>query len=98
MVSAQPASWEFAEGDEIVSGRYAVRLLGGGHRYEAYLAWDDELLTLVVVKILRPDVVGEPRALAGLEGEASALASLAHPALVRSFGHSLEGERPHLVL
>jgi eukaryotic-like serine/threonine-protein kinase len=91
-------SWRFAEGDEIAPGRHAVRLLGGGHRYEAYLAWDDELLTLVVAKILRPHLVDDPRARAGLDTEARALASLQHPVLVRSFGQSLGGARPHLVL
>ena len=91
-------SWEFEEGDEIVAGRYAVRLLGGGHRYEAYVVWDDALLTLVVVKVLRPHEAGSPSARAALEREARALAALDHPALVRSFGHVLEGGRPHLVL
>ena len=47
-------TWGFAEGDLIAPGRHAVRLLGGGRRYEAYLTWDDELHTLVVVKIVRP--------------------------------------------
>jgi eukaryotic-like serine/threonine-protein kinase len=97
-MTTSSASWHFAEGDEIVPGRHAIRLLGGGHRYEAYLAWDDELLTLVAVKILRPDLVEEPRARAGLAGEAHALGSLEHPAIVRSFGRSLDGQRPHLVL
>jgi serine/threonine protein kinase len=91
-------SWRFAEGDEIAPGRHAVRLLGGGHRYEAYLAWHDELLTLVVAKILRPHLVDDPRARSALDTEARALASLDHPVLVRSFGHSLDGARPHLVL
>jgi serine/threonine protein kinase len=91
-------TWDFEEGDEIVTGRYAVRLLGGGHRYEAYLIWDDELMTLATMKILRPRLVADPGALAGLEREASALAALNHPAIVRSFDHVLSGDRPHLVL
>ena len=36
-------SWELAEGDEIAADLSAVKLLGGGFRYEAYLAWDDRL-------------------------------------------------------
>lgn len=98
MPTGQSDSWTFAEGDEIVPGRYAVRLLGGGSRYEAYVAWDDALLTLVVVKILRPREVKSGSARAALEREARALAALDHPALVRSFGNLIEGERPHLVL
>src|SRR5688500_12350193 len=97
-VDMRSASWEFAEGDEIVPGRYAVRLLGGGHRYEAYIAWDDELLTLVVAKILRPHLVGEPWAVAALQSEARALGSLTHPVLVRSFDQVMDGDRPHVVL
>jgi eukaryotic-like serine/threonine-protein kinase len=97
-VTSTSTSWGFEEGDEIFPRRYAVRLLGGGRRYEAYIAWDDDLLTLVTVKILRPQLVENSDALAGLEGEARALAVLVHPSIVRSFDHVLSGERPHLVL
>ena len=92
------ASWGFVEGAEIVPGRHAVRLLGGGHRYEAYLAWDDELRALVAVKIVRPDLVDHPGVLAGLAGEARVLERLSHPVIVRGFDAVLGGTRPHLVL
>jgi serine/threonine protein kinase len=92
------ASWHFREGDEIAPGRHAVRLLGGGQRFEAYLAWDDQLLALVVVKVLRPDQVDDPAALAALAAEAAMLERLHHPAIMRSFDAVLEGARPHLVL
>ena len=95
---ADTSSWAFSEGEEIVPGRYAVRLLGGGRRYEAYVAWDDALLALVVVKALRPREVESPPARAALEREARALAALDHPALVRSFASVVDGEHPHLVL
>ena len=91
-------SWGFAEGDEIVAGRHATRLLGGGRRYEAYLAWDDALHALVVVKVVRPKLVAEGRGLTGLAAEAHALESLNHPAVVRMFDAVLDGDRPHLVL
>jgi serine/threonine protein kinase len=91
-------SWRFEEGDEIVPGRHAVRLLGGGRRYEAYLAWDDALYALVVVKIVRPARLDDPATRAGIAGEARALASLDHPAIVRAFDAVLDGDRPHLVL
>jgi eukaryotic-like serine/threonine-protein kinase len=90
--------WNLAEGDEIAPSRHAVQLLGGGRRYEAYLAWDDELWTLVVAKLVRPSLVGDPSTLRGLAGEIQALERLAHPAIVRSFGSTLGGERPHVVL
>jgi serine/threonine protein kinase len=91
------STWGFAEGDEIAPGRHAVRLLGGGHRYEAWLAWDERLRALVVAKLLRPDQAGDPAARRVLEAEGRMLSRLAHPMLVRSFGAGA-GERPHLVL
>jgi serine/threonine protein kinase len=91
-------SWRFRSGDTIVPGRRALMLLGGGERYEAYLAWDDRLHATVVAKILRPHLVSDGRSRRGLRSEAAALEALPHPALVRSFGVSLEGDRPHLVL
>jgi serine/threonine-protein kinase len=91
-------SWEFDEGDEIVPGRYAVRLLGGGRRYEAYVAWDDALHALAVVKILRPELCASAAARGALEDEARMLRSLAHPSLVRMFDARLGGKRPHVLL
>ena len=90
--------WDFAEGALVAPGRHAVRLLGGGRRYEAYLVWDDALHTLVVAKIVRPGQTDDPGTLAGLASEAEILGRLAHPSLVRCFDAVLEGERPHLVL
>jgi serine/threonine protein kinase len=92
------SSWGFVEGDVIVPGRHALRLLGGGRRYEAYLSWDDELHALAVVKILRPALVADDASRAGLEAEARHLSHLQHPVIVRSFDAVLAGERPHLVL
>jgi serine/threonine protein kinase len=93
-----PGSWGFAEGDAITADRHSVRLLGGGSRYEAYLAWDDDLHCLVVVKILRPDQVGDPSALRGLAAEERTLEALQHPVMLRCFDSLLQGPRPHLVL
>jgi eukaryotic-like serine/threonine-protein kinase len=87
--------WNFTEGEEIAAGLRAVRLLGGGRRYEAYLAWADHLRALVVVKVVRP---GERGNLDGLHREASMLRRLAHPMLLRSFGAQFGGDHPHLVL
>ena len=94
----EKSSWGFNEGDEIVPGRHATRLLGGGKRYEAYLAWDDELHTLVVVKIVRPALLDSASVRRGIEGEARALEALSHPTIVRMFDAVLDGERPHIVL
>jgi eukaryotic-like serine/threonine-protein kinase len=91
-------SWSLADGDEIAPGRTAIELLGGGHRYEAYLAFDEHLRAPVVVKVVRPGQTGDERTLAGLAGEAEALCSLAHPMLPRIFDVVLDGPRPHIVL
>jgi serine/threonine protein kinase len=94
----QSEEWGFTEGDEIVPGRLALKLLGGGHRHEAYVAFDDLLYGLVVAKILRPAVVADPGALEALAAEARIVRGLNHPVVVRCFDAVLGGDRPHLVL
>ena len=97
-MSAELESWDFAEGDEIAPGRRAVSLLGGGYRYEAWLAWDEHIRALVVAKVVRPDQTEDPAARRTLAREAAMLDRLAHPLLVRSFGSDPYGARPHLLL
>ena len=94
----EESGWGFREGDEIVQGRHVLRRLGGGFRYEAYLAWDDRLYAVVVVKVLRPGLVEAERALRGLAEEAEMLDRLDHPVIVRGFDAVLDGPRPHIVL
>ncbi|TNC23672.1 serine/threonine-protein kinase [Mumia zhuanghuii] len=91
-------SWRLAPGDPLADELIAMRLLGGGTAYEAYLAFDEILHAPVVVKVVRPDLVDDPATLRGLEREAQMLADLAHPAIVRRFGVQLDGPRPHLIL
>jgi len=90
--------WRFREGDEIGPGRYAFKHLGGGHRFEAYLAWDDDLHALVVAKIVRPHLVEDQRVLRDLAVEAGHLMTLNHPVIVRGFDAVLDGPRPHLLM
>jgi serine/threonine protein kinase len=90
--------WGFDEGDEIAPGRNVIRLLGGGHKYEAYLAWDNHLYALVVAKLLRPHLVADESALRTLKTEAQALRRLNHPVLLKSFDAVVEGPHPHVVL
>jgi eukaryotic-like serine/threonine-protein kinase len=90
--------WGFEEGDEIAPRRLAVRLLGGGERYETYLAWDERLLALVVLKVVRPNLVEDEHSLRGLAAEADLVERLRHPVIVRGFDAVLDGPRPHLVL
>ncbi len=99
-VAADPhtSGWALAQGDPVVPGRSALKLLGGGLRYEAYLAWDDRLQSLVVVKVVRPELVDDESTLRGLASEIEMLRRLQHPVLVRSFGAEPAGPRPHVVL
>ena len=92
------SAWKFREEDEIVPGLSALVLLGGGLRYEAYLAWHERLRALVVVKVVRPDLVEDASTLAGLQREIELLERLNHPIVVRSFGGEAAGPRPHVVL
>jgi serine/threonine protein kinase len=92
------STWGFEPGEEIVPGRTAERLLGGGNRFEAWLGIDDRLASQVVVKMLRPACVADSFARATLAAEAEALAAVPHPAIVRCFDVVPDGERPHLVL
>jgi eukaryotic-like serine/threonine-protein kinase len=91
-------SWAFGEGEEIVPGRHAVQLLGGGRAHEAYLAWDDRLYSLVVAKILRPHLADDDGTRRQIAAEASAFAALQHPVLPRCFDAPIDGARPHLAL
>jgi serine/threonine protein kinase len=97
-VVSEKQSWEFPEGHEIAPGRTTLRSLGGGNRYEVYLVWDERRFSVMVAKVLRPDLVEEGHALRGLRREMEALEALAHPVLLRAFDAHIEGEYPHLVV
>jgi eukaryotic-like serine/threonine-protein kinase len=97
-MSSRHDSWNLAEGDELTPELTAMRLLGGGSSYEAYLAFDEVTFSPVVVKVIRPDRVDDAASLRGLRREVASLAAVNHPVVVRGLRHSLEGERPHVVL
>ena len=92
------ARWGLSEGDPITAELTAIKLLGGGNAYEAYLAFDEVTYAAVVVKLLRPDQVDDESSLRGLRREAATLALVNHPVVVRGLRHELDGGRPHLVL
>ena len=98
MPVAEKASWELSEGDEIAQGRSVLELLGGGNRYEAYLVWDEHLLSPMVAKVIRPDQVDDAAALRGLRREAEALDSLAHPVILRGFDAVFDPPHPHVLV
>jgi serine/threonine protein kinase len=90
-------SWHLAEGDAITPELTAVKLLGGGSAYEAYLAFDEVTYGPVVVKVVRPSELTE-HTLRGLRREVESLARVNHPVVVRGLRHQLDGPRPHVVL
>lgn len=85
-------------GTVLDAGLRLLERLGGGDRYEAWVAWDDRLLVPVVAKILRPALRDDPPALGAIAREGHALDLLRHPVLVRSFGSHVETPLPYLIL
>ncbi|WGY04036.1 serine/threonine-protein kinase [Nocardioides sp. QY071] len=92
------SSWELAEGDAITPELTALRSLGGGSAYEAYLAFDEITYGPVVVKVVRPAEVDDTHTLEGLVREATALDVAHHPVTARGLRYAVDGPRPHLVL
>ena len=91
-------TWGLAEGDLVAPGLAAVADLGGGSSFEVWLAFDEHLHTLVVVKMLRPSQVGSTSAHESLAREIAMLERLRHPSIVRMFGHDVHADKPYLVL
>ena len=83
-------SWHLREGAPITAELTAMRLLGGGAAYEAYLAFDEVTYGPVVVKVLRPGQVDDPAGLRGLRREVAALAAVNHPVVVRGLRHVVD--------
>jgi serine/threonine protein kinase len=90
-----PHTWAFEIGAEIAPGRRAQQLLGGGERFEAYVAWNAELLAPTVMKVLRPDK-RSIHSRAALAHEGALLAELNHPGVLRLFDTDVDGERPFI--
>ena len=90
--------WGFEEGDSITDELTAIRLLGGGSSYEAYLAFDDVTYAPTVVKVIRPHRLDDESSLRGLRREVDTLSMVNHPVVARGLRAVLEGERPHVVL
>ncbi len=93
-----PRSWGLSEGDAITAELTAMRRLGGGAAYEAFLAFDRVTYGPVVVKVLRPSRLDDDSGPRGLRREVDALQRANHPVVVRWLRHDVEGPRPHLVM
>lgn len=90
--------WGLHAGDPITEELTAVRLLGGGSSYEAYVAFDEHTYGPVVVKVLRPHKVADPSSLRGLRREVDTLSMVNHPVVARGLRAVVDGDRPHVVL
>lgn len=93
-----PDTWGLAGGDAIAPGLTAVKAVGGGDVYEAWLAFDERLYAPVVVKVVRPGHVDVESSRQGLVREVEMLSRLNHPGIARLFSYDDEGAWPHLVL
>lgn len=91
-------TWGLAGGDLIAPGLTAVKSVGGGDIYEAWLAFDERLYAPVIVKVMRPGHVGVESSRVGLLREVEMLSRLSHPGVVRLFAYDDEADRPYLVL
>ncbi|MGL5810845.1 MAG: serine/threonine-protein kinase [Nocardioides sp.] len=98
MTQPTDRSWGLRDGDRLTDDLTAVKLLGGGTAYEAYLCFDDVTYAPVVVKVLRPDKVRRVAPFRGLRREVRALTAINHPVVVRGLRHDLDADRPHVVL
>lgn len=78
-------------------GRYVVmERAGEGSLGEVFKARHQELGRLAAVKVLRPEVRGNPAAVSGMVAEASTLAQLDHPNIVALYDFVQEPERTWL--
>lgn len=91
-------TWGLAGGDLIAPGLTAVKAVGGGEVYEAWLAFDERLYAPVIAKVMRPGHVDIDSSRAGLLREVEMLSRLSHPGVVRLFAYDDETARPYLVL
>ncbi len=97
-MSTHRDSWAFPEGAPISAELTALRLLGGGSTYEAYLAFDEVTYSIVVAKVVRPSQVDDSSSLRGLRREIALLGRANHPVVVRGLRGEPDGHRPLVVL
>ena len=90
--------WDLAEGELLAPSLSALKRLGGGSAYEAWLCFDDVTWSPVVVKVLRPSQVDDESSRRGLRREVLALGTVNHPVVVRGLRDGQDGDRPHVVL
>jgi len=86
------------EGDEI-GGKYVVdAILGEGGMGVVVRAHHKIVLNRVAVKLLRPEIVGNPSILARFQREARASNEIGHPGFVRTLDFGTFKGRPYIVM
>jgi eukaryotic-like serine/threonine-protein kinase len=90
--------WRLDEGDLLAPGLSALRRLGGGAAYDAWLCFDEVTWSPVVVKVLRPSQVDDESSRRGLRREVLSLTTINHPVVVRGLRDDQDGDRPYVVL
>src|SRR5437867_1403881 len=80
-------------------GRYEILApLGAGGMGQVFRARDTRLGREVAIKIVAPDLAGDPAALAQFEREARAVAALSHPNIVALYDLVTEGDMTFAVM
>ena len=75
-----------------------VAPIGAGGMGEVYRARDPRLKRDVAIKVLLPEVAGDPERIARFEREAQLLAALNHPHIAAIYGVEQAGDTTALVL
>jgi serine/threonine protein kinase len=97
--STTPVSWDFQEGVEVAPGRTVLkRFTSLSELYETYLVWDERRFSIMVAKLVMPQMVNSGSARQGIKREWTALTRLQHPIVVRAFELVSAGPHPHILL
>lgn len=84
---------------QTLGGRYVIEeLLGSGGMSSVYKANDPNLRRTVAIKLIHPHLSREPEFVSRFEEEASAVAQLKHPNVIKVFDFNNDGETYFMVM
>lgn len=85
--------------EKTLKDRYFLRKkVGSGGMADVYQAWDTMRSTRLAVKVLRRDLVGNPRFFKMFTQEASFYRKLEHPNIVRLYGFEKDGDIAFIIM
>jgi serine/threonine protein kinase len=85
--------------EPLLAGRYRlIGILGRGGMAEVYDGFDERLARPVAIKLLRPEVSGDPAREARFAQEARSAARLSHPNVVAVYDSGTDGGRAFLIM